>query len=83
MKSQRLSRTQGCIATKNVLLESTLSASEVCQHKIASALVGIEDATNFSDTIVVHAADKETHDKRLREVLERMEAVNLTLNWEK
>ena len=32
---------------------------------------------------MVHAAEKETHDKRLRQVLERMKAVNLTLNWEK
>ena len=32
---------------------------------------------------MVHAADKETHDNRLRQVLERMKAVNLTLNWEK
>ena len=59
------------------------SASEVFQYKIASALAGIEGATNISDNIVVHAADKETHDKRLRQVLERMKAVNLTLNWEK
>ena len=48
-----------------------------------SALTGIELATNISDNIVVHAVDKETHDKPLCQVLERMEAVNLTLNWEK
>ena len=59
------------------------SASEVFQCKIASALAGIEGATNISDTIVVHAADKETLDKRLRQVLETMTAVNLALNWEK
>ena len=65
------------------LLFGVNSASEVFQYKIASALAGIEGATNISDNIVVHAADKETHDKRLRQVLERMKAVNLTLNWEK
>ena len=65
------------------LLFGVNSASEVFQNKIGSALAGIEGATNISDNIVVHTADKETHDKRLRQVLERMKAVNLTLNWEK
>ncbi len=58
------------------LLFGVNSASEVFQCKIASALAGIEGATNISDTIVVHAADKETLDKRLRQVLETMKAVN-------
>ena len=65
------------------LLFGVNSASEVFQYKIGSALAGIEGATNMSDNIVVHAADKETHVKRLRQMLERMKAVNLTLNWEK
>ena len=67
----------------NRLLFGVNSASEIFQYKIGSALTGIEGATNISDNIVVHAADKETYDKRLRQVLERMKAVNLTLNWEK
>ena len=45
------------------------SASEVFQYTIASALAGTEGATNVPGNIVVYAADKETHDKRLRQVL--------------
>ena len=64
-------------------LFSVNSAIEVFQHKIASALAGIEGATNISDNIVVHASDGVTYDKRLRQVLDRMKAVNLTMNWAK
>ena len=42
------------------LLLGVNSASEVFQYKIASALAGIEGATNISDNSVVHAADRET-----------------------
>ena len=45
------------------LLFGVNSASEVFQNKIGSALAGIEGATNISENIAVHAADKETHDK--------------------
>ena len=63
------------------LLFGVNSASEVFQHKIGSALVGMEGVTNISDNIVVHAPDKATHDERMRQALSRIKAVNLTLNW--
>ena len=62
------------------LLFGLNSASEIFQYKLASALAGIEGATIISVNNVVHAADKDTHDKRLHEVLDSMKAVNLTLN---
>ena len=65
------------------LLFGVNSASEVFQYKIASALAGIEGTINISGNNLVRAADKDTHEKRLREVLNNVKSVNLTLNWEK
>ena len=65
------------------LLFGVNSASEVFQHKVATALAGIEGVTNISDNIVVHAPDQVTHSKRMRQVLTRLRDVNITLNWAK
>ena len=65
------------------LLFGVSSASGAFQYHIAATLAGIEGATNISDNIVAHAPDKTTHDDRLRQVLNRMKAANLTLNWAK
>ena len=65
------------------LLFGVCSASEQYQHEIASVLAGIEGAENISDDIVVHGPDTETHDKRLRQTIERLQECGLTLNTEK
>ena len=65
------------------LLFGVSSASEIYQHEISAALAGIEGAENISDDIIVHAPDQNTHDKRLREALQRLHDSNLTLNAEK
>lgn len=65
------------------LIFGVSSASEQYQHAVATALAGIEGVANISDDIIVHAPDRETHDKRLHAVLERLEKCGLTLNGEK
>ena len=79
----RQSRSNAGLYRYKRLLFGVSSASEVFQYHIAATLAGIEGATNISDNIVVHAPDKTTHDDRLRQVLNRMKAANLTLNWAK
>ena len=54
------------------LLFGVNSASEQYQHEIATVLAGIEGADNISDDIVVHGPDKETHDQRFHQTLERL-----------
>ena len=65
------------------LLFGVCSASEQYQHKIASALAGIEGVENISDDIVVHGPDTETHNRRLHQTIERLQECGLTLNAEK
>ena len=65
------------------LLFGVKSAAEQYQYEIQTALMGIEGAQNISDDIIVHAADKETHDRRLEDVLNRLQECGLTLNSEK
>lgn len=65
------------------LVMGVSSASEVFQHKVGTALAGIEGVVNISDNIVVHGGDKETHDERLHSVLKRLREVGLTLNSKK
>lgn len=59
------------------------SASEQYQHEIATVLAGIEGVENISDDIIIHAPDKEIHEKRMHAVLKRLESCGLTLNAEK
>ena len=65
------------------LLFGVCSASEQYQHEIASALAGIEGVQNISDDIVLHGPDTETHNRRLRQTIERLQECGLTLNAEK
>lgn len=65
------------------LLFGVSSASEQYQHEIANALAGIEGVENISDDVIIHAADQETHDRRLHAVMTRLRETGLTLNPEK
>jgi len=51
---------------------------EQYQHEIASVLAGIESVENISDDIIIHAPDKEAHEKRMHAVLKRL--INKCLN---
>jgi hypothetical protein len=44
---------------------------------------GIAGVANLSDGIIVHAADRTEHDKRLRQTLQRLQDAGLTLNADK
>lgn len=59
------------------------SASEIYQHTIQQALIGLEGVRNISDDIIVFGKDDEDHDRCLRSVIERLQSLNLTLNAEK
>lgn len=59
------------------------AASEIYQHEIQKVIQGIPGVSNLSDDIVVHAPNNETHDARLRKVLNRLKEAGLTLNAEK
>ncbi|KAM8832564.1 uncharacterized protein K02A2.6 [Spinachia spinachia] len=65
------------------LIFGVSSASEQYQHEVATPLAGIEGVANISDDIILHAPDRETHDKRLHAELERLEKCGPTLNGEK
>ncbi|PFX13666.1 Uncharacterized protein K02A2.6 [Stylophora pistillata] len=65
------------------LLFGVSSASEEYQHKISTALAGIEGVDNISDDIIVHGTDKATHDQRLDKTMERLKQQGLTLNANK
>lgn len=65
------------------LIFGVSSASEQYQHEIGAALAGIEGVENILDDIVVHAANRVTHDQRLHAVLKRLQQCGLTLNVEK
>ncbi len=70
------------IGSKDLYLEFPLQVSST-NTKIAAVLAGIEGVENISDDIIIHAPDKESHDKRLHAVLRRLENCDLTLNAEK
>lgn len=59
------------------------AASEIYQHEIQRVVQGIAGVANLSDDIIVHAPDREEHDKRLRQALKRLQEAGLTLNAEK
>ena len=59
------------------------SAAEIFQNIIRQSLEGLEGVLNVSDDILVHAANKLTHDKRLHALFKRLESVGLTLNRNK
>lgn len=62
------------------LMFGVKSAAEQYQYEIQSALMGIEGVQNISDDIIIHAEDKETHDRRLDATLRRLHECDLTLN---
>ena len=65
------------------LLFGVNTATEQYQYEIQRVLAGLEGAQNISDDIIIHAADRETHDERLHAVLKRLQASGLTLNPKK
>ena len=60
----------GCFDTNGYSLVSV--PPEQYQDEIASVQAGIKGAENVSDDIVVNGPDKETHDKRLGQTIERL-----------
>lgn len=59
------------------------SAPEKYQQVIQQVLQGIEGVKNISDDIVVYAETQIEHDRRVRQVMERLKQKGLTLNYEK
>ena len=59
------------------------TASDLFQRAIERVISGIEGTINMSDDIVVSGATREQHDKRLHEVLSRLERAGLTLSVKK
>ena len=59
------------------------SAFEVFQRKVSEIIEGLDGCRNSQDDIIVWGSSKEEHDKRLRAVLDRIQAANLKLNREK
>lgn len=59
------------------------AASEIYQHEIGRVVQGIPGVANLSDDIIIHAPDREEHDRRLRQTLQRLQDAGLTLNAEK
>ena len=59
------------------------SAPEHFQRRISEALIGLEGTVCLMDDILVYGATREEHDERLREVLQRLRDLGMTLNPEK
>ena len=59
------------------------SAPEVFQRCIARHLEGLEGVVNVIDDILVWGESIEQHDRRLRQLLERLRSINLKLNRSK
>ena len=61
-----------------------LSSAPSCFQKImANILHGIDGVRNLLDDIVICAATKQEHDRRLEKVLKRLETYNVTINAKK
>lgn len=59
------------------------SAPEVFQKCIAQRLEDLEGVVNVMDDILVWGKDKEEHDRRLKQLLDRVRSINLKLNKDK
>ena len=59
------------------------SAFESFQKRIELVLHGCKGAKNVSDDILIWGKDDEDHRKNLNEVLTRLQAAGLKLNWDK
>ena len=60
-----------------------LSAPEHFQRRMSEALSGVPGTVYLMDDVLVHAPTREEHDKRLREVLQRLTDLGMTLNSDK
>ena len=58
-------------------------APEIFQNEIRQVLTGLEGTLNISDDIIIHASNREEHDRRLEALLQRLQDKNLTLNRQK
>ena len=58
-------------------------APEHFQRRILEALIGLEGTVCLMDDIHVYGATRKEHDERLREVLQRLRDLGMTLNPEK
>ena len=59
------------------------SAPEVFQKRMETILDRLPGVVCKTDDVLVFGDNQEEHDQRLTAVLERLEAANVTLNWEK
>ena len=58
-------------------------AAEIFQKKVGDAIRGIPCVKNISDDIYVGGADKDTHDRHLRQVFRQLQESGLTINLPK
>jgi hypothetical protein len=66
------------------LLFGLKSASEHYQKTLQQELIhGCEGLQNISDDIIVHGKNKEEHDARLHQIMQKIAEKGLTLNKEK
>ena len=56
------------------------SAPELFQKRMSKILEGLEGVVCLMDDVLIFGKDKEEHDQRLKQVLERIQAANVTLN---
>lgn len=59
------------------------SAPEVFRRLLSQHLEGMEGVVNVMDDILVWGEDKDSHDSRLRKLLEKPRRINLKLNKDK
>lgn len=58
-------------------------APEIFQRKMSELLGDLSGVAVYMDNVIVYGKDEAEHDKHLKEVLKRMESVDLKLNKEK
>ena len=80
--SQPWLQTASCIATKRLLFGIS-SAPERYQKIIRDVIRDLPGVVNAADNILVHGRTIAEHDERLIRLLERLQAVNLTVNGDK
>ena len=56
------------------------SASEIFSKRISEIIEGLDGVAHIQDDIIIWAPDKETHDERLRNVLDQIKKSGLKLN---
>ena len=59
------------------------SLPQCFQKMMECVLEGLEGVQVYLDDVIVSGRSQEEHDQRLRRVIERMQARNITLNWDK